>query len=58
MIAKYRQAPNKAKQLLGTVEEEGAEDLGGVWDFKCSGLDHDPMAPNEWVGMGYKKSKE
>ncbi|KAI5845544.1 hypothetical protein BZA05DRAFT_476483 [Tricharina praecox] len=61
-LSKYKNAPAKAKQLLGVIEEkkqeEGAEDCSDVWDFKCTGLDHDPMAPDEYVGLGYRRSRE
>jgi len=45
-IANYGAAPDKAKQLLGDIEEDLEAEVGGgeddAWDFKCVGLDHDP----------------
>jgi len=41
------------KPVLAFQEEsdDEAEQDDRGWDFKCIGLNHDPAAPNEYIGM-------
>ncbi|KAI5845548.1 hypothetical protein BZA05DRAFT_447882 [Tricharina praecox] len=62
-ITKQERASEKARFLLAAAEldmefdSEDESEIDDTWDFKCIGLDHHAMAPEEWIGMPYNRDE-